>query len=47
VIREDEVTALVVALIAVAVISYRKFGAGFTAVVLMIGIVGGMAVHLL
>ena len=46
-IREDELTALLIALIAVAVISYRKFGAGFTAVVLMIGIAAGAAFHLL
>lgn len=46
-IREDELTALLIALIAVAVASYRKFGAGFTAVVMMIGIAAGVSFHLL
>ena len=46
-IREDELTALLIALIAVAVISYRKFGTGFTAVVVMIGLAAGATFHLL
>ena len=46
-IREDELTLLFAALIAVSVITYRRFGAGFTALGLAIGLAIGVASHLL